>query len=80
MGSGPLKRASVFLVGKLWGTYFCNLAFVLSSFAAVMTFGVAPLFLTIFLPTLLWPLVVSQDEGLCVSLMYTCILEEGTFE
>lgn len=38
----PLKCASVFIVGRPRGTYFCNLASMLSSFAAVMTFGCRP--------------------------------------
>lgn len=38
----PLKRGSVFMVWRPQGTYFCNLAFMLSSFAAVMTFGCRP--------------------------------------
>lgn len=38
----PLKRGSVFMAWRPQGTYFCNLAFMLSSFAAVMTFGCRP--------------------------------------
>lgn len=34
--------------------------------------GVAPLFLTVLLPALLQPLVVSQDWGLCVSPHFLC--------
>ena len=37
--------------------------------------GVAPLFLTVLLPTLLRPLVVSQDWGLCVSPHSLCTHE-----
>lgn len=61
----PLKRASVFIVGKPRGAYFCNLPFLCSAVLQLWWhLGVAPPFLTIFLPTLLRPLVVSQGRGL----------------
>lgn len=82
-GQQPLKRVSVFIVGRPQGTYFCNLAFVLSSFAAVMTFGCRPP-VSHDLAANAAPATGRQPRlrSVCQPplLMYTCSLREGAFE
>lgn len=79
----PLKCASVFIVGRPRGTYFCNLASMLSSFAAVMTFGCRPP-VSHDLAANAAPATGRQPRlrSVCQPplLMYTWTLREGAFE
>lgn len=71
------------MVGRPRGTYFCNLAFMLSSFAAVMTFGCRPP-VSHGLAANAAPAAGRQPRlrSVCqpLLLVYTGRLKEGAFE